>query len=318
MLLIVIAEILVSSSMWFAVFWVIQRGGVGNPFFDWRILGVLAVTFSQLLMLAVITALWDFKRSIRWLLILAILLAEAASLCSMMVITSPNFFTSQLETIFSELGTSYLLLILAGWGGGSCGLILTIGVASVLLLHVLLWPVHNMLGWRVHWVGEKLPPVKPQFSIWHLLVWTALIGVLLSLGRTLAEFDSWAGMTTFLLLWGVAALLAGMPAIVVATRRKRFLLWLAAVAAWIALLSLAESELTFLLTKASGTGTWLPLWLMVLCNGIVATAVLLHVLLLRWLGIAFDLRLPFDKADIKQRRDSDNTAGPSPVTGTVS
>ena len=113
-------------------------------------------------------------------------------------------------------------------------------------------------------------------------------------------------------------MLTGVPALVVATRRRRVLIWLVAGIAWLASLSFAESELTFVLTKSSGTGTWLPLWLMVLCNGIVATAVLLHVLLLRWLGIAFDLLLPFDKADIKQRRDRGTSPVPSPVTGTVS
>lgn len=309
MTLIVIAEILFSTAIWFAAFWIAQRSR-GNPFFDWRFLGVLAITFSQLLMLAVVSALWDFKRSIRWLLILAILLAESVLLSLLLVITGPNFHISQLGTIFSPQGRAAPLMTVV--------LTLTIGVASVLFLHVLLWPVRNMLGWRVRWMGETILTVKPQFTLWHLLVWTALIAVLLSLGRTLAEFDSWAGMTTFLLLWGIAALLAGFPALLVATRRRRFLLWLASVAAWIVLLSLAESELTFLLTKASGTGSWLPTWLMMLCNGIVAIAVLLHVLLLRWLGIAFDLRLPFVKTDIEQRRDSDNTAVPSPVTGTVS
>ncbi|MCE9528343.1 MAG: hypothetical protein K8R36_20050 [Planctomycetales bacterium] len=34
-----------------------------------------------------------------------------------------------------------------------------------------------------------------------------------------------------------------------------------------------------------------------LCNGTVATVVVLHVLLLRWLGMVFDLRLPFVKTD---------------------
>ena len=275
MTLIVIAEILFSTAIWFAAFWIAQRSRV-NPFFDWRILGALAVTFSQLLMLAVITALWEFKRSIRWLLIIVILLAEAVLLPPLLDLTRPNFQISQWGFIFSlQFLTTWALVL---------GLILTVGVASVLLLHVLLWPARNMLGWRVHWGGETIPPVKPQFTLWHLLVWTALIGALLSLGRTLAAFESWKGMTTFLLLWGVAALLAGFPAIVVATRRRRMLLWLAAGIAGVSLLSFAESELTFLLTKSSGTGTWLPLWLMVLCNGIVAIAVLLHVLLLRWRG----------------------------------
>lgn len=287
MTFIVIAEILVSAAMWFAVFWVVQRSRIINPFFEWRILGVLAATFSQLLMLAVITALWDFKRSFRWVLILAILLAESLLLPLQMVFARPNFDVSQVGFLFSLNALTNFSLKL--------GLLLSIGVAAVLVLHILLWPVRNMLGWRIHWAGEPLPPIKPQFTLWHLFVWTALIGTLLSLGRTLVEFDSWKGITTFLLLWGIAALLAGFPAIVVASRRKRLLLWLAAGIAWLVSLSLAESELTFMLMKTSGAGTGLPLWLMMLCNGIVAAAVLLHVLMLRWMGMVFDLRLPFAK-----------------------
>ena len=214
----------------------------------------------------------------------------------MMVITNRNFRVSELWTSLSQLGTIGLLQFLASLAM-ILGFLLTVGVVAVLLLHVLLWPARNMLGWRVHWVGERVPPVKPQFTIWHLLVWTALIGVLLSLGRTLAEFDSLNGMTTFLLLWGLATLLSGSSVIFLATRQSRFLLWLAAVAAWLVLLSWAESELTLIITRFSGTGNWLPLWLMMLWNGIVAIAVVLQVLLLRWLGIVFDLRLPFAKAD---------------------
>jgi hypothetical protein len=301
MVFIVIVEILVSTGLWFAVFWASQRRFI-NPFFDWHSLGVVAVTFSQLLMLAVVTALWDFQRSIRWFLILAILLAQTVLLSPLMVITTPGFHISQLETIFAPQVLVGLAAIL--------GVILTIGVASVLFLHVLLWPVRNMLGWRVHWVGETIPPVKPQFTLWHLFVWTALIGALLSLGRTLAEFNSWAGMTTFLLLWAFAALLAGFPAFIVATRRRGMLLWLAASIVWLVTLSFAESELTFILTRTSGARSWLPLWLLLICNGIVAIAVVLHVLLLRWLGMVFDLRLPFSRTD--------KTLVAYPVTGTVS
>ncbi|MCE9528342.1 MAG: hypothetical protein K8R36_20045 [Planctomycetales bacterium] len=172
MTLIVIVEILVSAAMWFVVFWGVQRRLI-HPFFDWRSLGALAITFSQLLMLAVVTALWDFKRSVRWLLIFPILVAEGVLVSPLMVITSPTFQ-------FSE-PWSILLPQIVAWLPTFFGLILTIGVASILLLHILLWPVRNLLGWRIYWAGEATSPVKPQFSIWHLLLWTALIAALLSL-----------------------------------------------------------------------------------------------------------------------------------------
>ena len=289
MTLIVIAEILVSVLMWFAVFWVAQRSRIINPFFEWRILGVLVVTFSQLLMLAVITALWDFKRSVRWLVILAILVAESTLLAPLAELTRPGLYMERFWMIFSLQGRAGPALTFA--------LILTIGVATVLSLHVLLWPLHNMLGWRVHWSGEPAAPSKPQFTLWQLLVWTALIAVLLALGRTLAEFESWAGITTFVLLWGLAALLTGFPTLVAATRSKRFFYWLVGLTTWLVFLSWAESELTFVLTKISGNGSWLPLWFMLICNWISAIAILLHVLLLRWLGMRFNMRLPFVQED---------------------
>jgi hypothetical protein len=288
LILFIIVEMLLSAGLWYATLAAVHQR-FANPFLDWRCLSVLAITFAQLLMLAVITAFWDFKRSVRWLLILAILAAAGLLFSAgFIVFLAPMQIDRGVPLWFAE--------ILGLLGATAFAVVVTIGVTAVLLLHILLWAIRSFLGWQVHWNDEAPPAVKPHFTLWHLFVWVTLIAALLSVARALTANRTSAEITTSLLLWGVAALLAGFPALILATRRSRLLVSSVALIGWLVLMSLGESELTFRIAKLYGSGVWIPSWLLGICNTAVAATVILHVLLLRWFGMAFRFRLPFGES----------------------
>lgn len=250
------------------------------------LIALTAATFVGLLLFAAVTALMDMQQWVRWLVVSAVLSAECLLLTAAELVGFADYRWAN-------------VIRLVSWQG-SLPMQLFIGLGTVLAIHTLLWPVRALLGWQVQWAGEESAQRERLLTLWHLVAWVVLIAFLL----VAAGSSMNAGMLTIMVLLGeFAALLAGLPVLILATRRKRLPFWIPGVLAGLIGLSWAESELTFLFTKVTGSGTGIPLPYVAIWNGAVAGTVLLAIFLLRWAGLEFHLPISRREAALRAATD---------------
>jgi hypothetical protein len=281
-MLIAAGNLLVSSVIW----GVATYGSTAtplNPFFSWLTVLLAAIVSAQLILLAISMLLLEFRRSLRWVTTLLILAVAAGSMATGHVVGyniargTPNY------AIF--LSPPRQLAVNSAFA-------LTLGVTIVLGLQVLLWPLAASLGWRLRSSEETLGRANPRFSLLQLFGWIGFIAALLSLIRTLAALDNWWFMIlVFSLFWMLPALLAAMPTLLMAARAVRRPWWLALLVSYLGIVSYLESEFTAILFGLGITGTWWPVWILLVFNGGVATTVFADTLLVRICGYVPELPL---------------------------
>ncbi|MCE9524550.1 MAG: hypothetical protein K8R36_00680 [Planctomycetales bacterium] len=280
--------ILLIAICWYLLFAALFAAAMrnsANPSMGWLI-ALTAVTFVGLLLFAAVTALMDMRQRVRWLVVFVVLSAQCLLLT-----------TGELVAFADYRGANVIRLV--SWQG-SLPMQLFIGLGTVLTIHTLLCPVRALLGWQVQWAGAEPARRERLLTLWHLVAWVVLIAFLL----VAAGSSMNAGMLTVMVLLGeFAALLAGLPVLILTTRRKRLPFWIPGVLAGLVGLSWAESELTFLFTKVTGSGTGIPLWYVAIWNGAVAGTVLLAIFLLRWAGLEFHLPISRREAALRAATD---------------
>jgi|GEM_PF-1257349 hypothetical protein len=279
--------ILLIETCWYLLFYLLFAAAMGNkaapanPSMGWPI-ALTAATFVGLLLFAAVTALMDMRQRVRWLVVFAVLSAQCLLLTTGELVASADYRWANVIRLIS-------------WQG-SLPMQLFIGLGTVLAIHTLLWPVRALLGWQVQWAGAEPARRERLLTLWHLVAWVVLIAFLL----VAAGSSMNAGMLTIMVLLGeFAALLAGLPVLILATRHKHLPFWIPGVLAGFVGLSWAESELTFLFTRVTGSGTGIPLWYVAIWNGTVAGTVLLAIFLLRWAGLEFHLPISRREAALR-------------------
>ncbi len=157
-----------------------------NPLFSPGLLALAGICSSQLLILAMVTALHDPQWPVsRWLSIAAILLSVSALFA---IVTSFTMYS-----IHGSIGwfdwpswQDSFLVMLYYFGAATTG-ILAGGMALILVIHISVWPLRTMLGWRLVRNGElDVSRTARQFGITHLMAWVGLFAALLWLLRTAA------------------------------------------------------------------------------------------------------------------------------------
>jgi hypothetical protein len=256
----------------------------GNLFWVWFIANS-AVTLAGLLLFAVVTALMDMRQRTRWLVVLAVLSAESLLLTMGELVGSADYRWVNLVRLVSWQGSLAMQLI--------------IGLGTVLAVHTLLWPIRAILGWQVHWAGEQPSGRERLLTRWHLAAWVALMAILVIGAGSSMNSVRTMGMV---LLMEFTSLLAGLPVLILATRRKHLPFWIPGVLAGLIGLSWAEAEVTFFITKATGSSNGVPVWFLGIWNGAVAGTVLITAFLLCWVGLEF--HLPLSRREAALRRAS--------------
>ncbi len=236
-----------------------------NSLYGLQIL-IPSVSIAGLLLFAVVTALLDVRQRTCWLVVFVVVTSESLSAAAAEMVTHANYLPGNpgLRDLVRDQATLHFVFSLA----------------RVLAVHTLLWPLRALLGWQVHWQAER-PSPKARLTIWHFAGWVALITFLV------ARTGPPIGNSLHGELAVAAASLAGLPALILATRRQRFGFWVLVLLGGI----IAGSGLGYIVTKVTGGGSGFPLWSWGLANGTVAGTVLLLVSILRWAGWRFHLPL---------------------------
>jgi Leucine-rich repeat (LRR) protein len=242
---------------------------------------------TALFVFAVVTALMDMRQGIRWLVVLAVVIAE-----------SLNFHTFELFALADYLDVNPALRESLQ---DQTVLHLVIGLGGVLAIHALLWPFRALLGWQVHWAGEAPAAKERLLTIWHLAGPVALVAILLVHSGSSTNPFLLSQFTALL-----ATLAVGLPVLILATRDKHVAFWIPGLLAGLIGLTLAETELTNLISPFAGWMDGFSLSRWGIWNGTVAGTVLFIFFLLRLAGLQFHLPISRPAAGL----------GQAPVEGT--
>ena len=163
-------------------------------------------------------------------------------------------------------------------------------LGGILVLSLLLWPFKVYCGWRITDGSAPFTPVR-HISISTLMLWVALWAALFFLLTQLASQFGPAPVVPAVI--GVVALLLGaMPSLYAANRRKWVFISLLISISATALISYAESESLFVISKVFGNGgSAIPLPPILTFNFSLALSVAINCLLLRIFGLRLHIPL---------------------------
>lgn len=210
--------------------------------FDPGMFALAGIAAAQVLVLAIVTALYDPRiPAARWLAIAAILF------CSLTILALESATASSLVEMWRGWHKPSTFL----WDvrehlfstAPAAMMVLAASVALVLVVHIVCWPLRTTFGWRLVRKGDPDAFTNSrQFGITHLLAWVGLSASLLWLLTTAAGGDQ---LGTAIL---AVMILAGISLLFVAPwlyllRKKEVNLWpLAAACGTLAALSYAVQE----------------------------------------------------------------------------